>query len=312
MGKNLIMIVNENGYRSLGDKDDFCMAGIVFDKDNACCSENMKKELDKKISILKKLESRDVSDERFKSYSFKERVVNNLIDSLPAFLGKLKFNIILSSESINNVNMIETYDKCAKNLLIKYNMYISKINMISGGILSEEAYDFDSWKMKQQFFNVYNERNDDFSLNKSYITSFVVAEKNDSKYKFFFDVFYLLDNIIKLMCKDNMRDEKMKNMTVSIEKFRKISEAINNRVINEAALDIADDIINDKNLIMRKMNEEIRRLKTEINERNETINNSKKQINELRNEINKLREKIFGKNPNTNNDNKLVVGFAAE
>lgn len=307
MGKNLIMIVNENGYRSLGDKDDFCMAGIVFDKDNACCSENMKKELDKKISILKKLESRDVSDERFKSYSFKERVVNNLIDSLPAFLGKLKFNIILSSERSNK----GAYEKSVRSLLIKYNMYISKTHRISGGIVSEEASYLDEWKTKQKFFNVYNERNDDFSIGESLITSFVVAEKNNKNYRFFFDVFYLLDNIIKLMCKDNIKSEKEKIITANFESFRDIAEVIKNRVINEAALDIADDIINDKNIIMKKMNEEISKLKEEINARNEVIYDSKKQINELRNEIESLRQKIFGQHINSEN-NKIILGVAAE
>lgn len=311
MGKKLVMVANENGYRNLGDNDNFCMAGIVFDEESLCCSDDIKKELDKKLTIFKKIESNDTSDERFKSYSSKQKIVNNLIDSLPMFLEKLKFSIILSSVRTNSGRAEASYDKVVKSLFSKYNMYITKRNMVSGGIISEDTKDREIWKMKQHFFDIYNERNNNLSLSESLINSFVVAERNNEAYKFYFDVFYLLDDIIKLMCEESVQSQKEKNISINGEKLRTISEVIKNRVINEAALDIADEIINDKNIIMKKMNEEIAKLKDEIQERNEKIYDSKREINELRNEIEVLNKKL-NQDLGNGNENKIAVGVVTE
>lgn len=311
MGKKLVMIVNENGYKNLGESDNFCMAGIVFDEESLCCSDDIKEQLDKKLSVLGKIESNDTSDERFKSYSSKQKIVNNLVDSLPMFLEKLKFSIILSSVRINSGKIETSYDKVVRSLLAKYNMYITKRNMVSGGIISEDTTSTEIWEKKQQFFDIYNERNNNLRLSESLINSFVVADRNNEAYKFYFDVFYLLDDIIKLMCEESIQSQKENNITINSEKLRIISEVVKNRVINEAALDIADEIINDKNIIMKKMNEEISKLKVEIEERNEKIYDSKKQINELRNEIAILKVKLE-KDMGKNNENNIVVGVVTE
>ncbi len=311
MGKKLVMVAKENGYRNLRGIDNFCIAGIVFNEESLCCSDEIKKELDKKLTILKKIESNDTSDERFKSYSSKQKIVNNLVDSLPMFLEKLKFSIIISSVRTNLGSTEASYDKVVKSLLSKYNMYITKRNMVSGGIISEDTKNSETWKIKQHFFDIYNEMNNSLSLSESLINSFVVADRSNEEYKFYFDVLNLLDDIIKLMCEESIKFQKEKNIYIDSEKLRIISDVVKNRVINEAAFDIADEIINDKNIIMRKMNEEIAKLKDEIQARNEKIYDSIKQINELRNEIEVLQEKLQ-QDIGSRNENKIAFGVLTE
>ena len=289
MGEKLVMVVNENGYRNLGEDDNFCMVGIVFDEESFCGSEDIKGELEKKLSIFENVYN---NDEKYKSFSSRQKIVNNLMDSLLMFLDKLKFNIVLSSVRTISGDAEASYNKAAKKLITKFNMYISKRNMTTGGIISEETKESTEWKVKQQFFDIYNERNNNLTINESQINSFVVADRNSEVYKFDFDVFHLLDDIIKLMCQKNMRQESEIKELISAERLRAVSEVIKNKVINEEALDMADDIINDKNIIMKKMNEEIAKLKEELIDSNEIINNSKKLINELTNEIEILQEKL--------------------
>lgn len=311
MGKKLVMVVNENGYRNLGEDDNFCMVGIVFDEESLCGREDIKGELEKKLTILKKIESNDISDERFKSYSSKQKIVNNLVDSLPMFLEKLKFSIIISSVRTNLGSTEASYDKVVKSLFSKYNMYITKRNMLSGGIISEDTKNSETWKIKQHFFDIYNEMNNSLNLSESLINSFVVADRSNEEYKFYFDVLNLLDDIIKLMCEECIQFQKEKNIYIDSEKLRIISEVVKNRVINEAAFDIANEIINDKNIIMKKMNEEIAKLKDEIQVRNEKIYDSKKQINELRNKIEVLQEKLE-QDIGSRNENKIAFGVLTE
>ena len=311
MGKKLVMVAKENGYRNLGGIDNFCIAGIVFNEESLCCSDEIKKELDKKLTILKKIESNDTSDERFKSYSSKQKIVNNLVDSLPMFLEKLKFSIIISSVRTNLGSTEASYDKVVKSLFSKYNMYITKRNMVSGGIISEDTKNSETWKIKQHFFDIYNEMNNGLNLSESLINSFVVADRSNEEYKFYFDVLNLLDDIIKLMCEECIQFQKEKNIYIDSEKLRIISEVVKNRVINEAAFDIANEIINDKNIIMKKMNEEIAKLKDEIQVRNEKIYDSKKQINELRNKIEVLQEKLE-QDIGSRNENKIAFGVLTE
>lgn len=304
MGKKLVMVVNENGYRNLSEQDNFCMVGIVFDEENLCGSEYIEEELEKKLSIFKKIYSKDENDEKYRSYSSRKKIVNNLIDSLPMFLEKLKFNIILSSIKTSSGKTKESYERAVKNLLTKFNVYISKRNMLGGGIISEDTKDRTEWSLKQQFFDIYSERNHNLGIDGSQINSFIVAGRNNEAYKFSFSVFHLLDNIIRLMCQntDSVEDEVKK--LISNDGLRTVSEVVKNKVINEAALDMADEIINDKNIIMKRMNEEIAKLKEELLERNEKINNSKKQINELTNEIGILQGKLSKDN---NNDSSKIV-----
>lgn len=309
MGKKLVMVVNENGYRNLGEDDNFCMVGIVFDEESLCDREDIKGELEKKLSIFENVYNNNGNDEKYKSYSSRQKIVNNLMDSLPMFLDKLKFNIVLSSVRTISGNAEESYNKVAKKLIAKFNMYISKRNMISGGIITEEAKDSNEWRLKQKFFDIYNERNNNLTINESCINSFVVADKNSEVYKFGFDVFHLLNDIIKLMCQKNIRQENEIKKLISAEKLRAVSEVIKNKVINEAALDMADDIINDKNIIMKKMNDEIVKLKEELIDRNEKINNSKKLINELTNEIEILQGKL---DKDSDNDGKIVLTALSE
>lgn len=309
MGEKLVMVVNENGYRNLGEDDNFCMVGIVFDEESFCGSEDIKGELEKKLSIFENVYNHDENDEKYKSFSSRQKIVNNLMDSLPMFLDKLKFNIVLSSVRTISGDAEESYNKAAKKLITKFNMYISKRNMISGGIVSEETKDSTEWKVKQQFFDIYNERKNNLTINESQINSFVVADRNSEVYKFGFDVFHLLDDIIKLMCQKNIRQENEIKELISVERLRAVSEVIKNKVINEAALDMADDIINDKNIIMKKMNEEIAKLKEELIDRNEKINNSNKLINELTNEIGILQEKL---DKDSDNDGKIVLTALSE
>ncbi|HCW52613.1 MAG TPA: hypothetical protein DG753_02495 [Clostridium sp.] len=310
MGKKLIMVVNESGYRNFSENDNFCMAGIVFDEENLYGSEHIKEELEKKLSIFKKVYSKDESDERYKSYSSRKKIINSLVDSLPMFLDKLKFNIILSSIRTSSGKTKESYDRVAKNLLTKFNVYISKRNMTSGGIISEDTRDITEWDLKQQFFDIYSERNHNLGSDGSKINSFIVAGRNNEVYKFSFDVFHLLDNIIKLMCQNMSSAEEEVKKLISNDKLRAVSEVIKNKVINEAALDMADEIINDKNTILKRLNDEIAKLKQELSERNEKINDSKKQINELTNEIGVLKGKL--EEENSSEGSKIVFRALSE
>ena len=81
MGEKLVMVVNENGYRNLGEDDNFCMVGIVFDEESFCGSEDIKGELEKKLSIFENVYN---NDEKYKSFSSRQKIVNNLMDSLLA------------------------------------------------------------------------------------------------------------------------------------------------------------------------------------------------------------------------------------
>lgn len=292
MGKKLVMVVNERGYRNFSEDDNFCMAGIVFEEENIYGSESIKEELEKKLNIFKKVYIKDENDEKYKSYSSRKRIINSLVDSLPMFLDKLKFNIILSSVRTSSGKTKESYDRVAKNLLTKFNVYISKRNMISGGIVSEDTKDVAEWDLKQQFFDIYSERNHNLGLDGSKINNFIVAGRNNESYKFNFDVFHLLDNIMKLMCQTMSSSEEEVKELISDDKLRAVSEVIKNKIINEAALDMADQIISDKNAILKRLNEEIAKLKQELLERNEKINDSKKQINQLTNEIGVLKGKL--------------------
>ncbi|MBE6063060.1 MAG: hypothetical protein E7207_05745 [Clostridium butyricum] len=305
MGKKLIMVVNEKGYLNLSEDDDFCMAGIVFDEENIWASEHIKEELEKKLSIFEKIYSSDERNEKYRSYSSRKNIINNLMDSLPMFLDKLKFNIILSSVRSSSGKIKASYEKAEKTLLTKFNVYISKRNMISGGIISEDTRNRIEWNLKQQFFDIYSDRNHNLGIDGSKINSFIVAGRNCETYKFIFDVFHLLDNIIKLMCKNEYGIEHEIKELISNDKLRTVSEVIKNKVINEAALDMVDEIINDKNVVMKRMNEEITKLKEELLERNEKLNNTKKQINELTNQIEILKGKLY-KDKENNERSKIV------
>lgn len=309
MGKKLIMIVNENGYRNLSEDDNFCMAGIVLDEESLCGSNNMKEELEKKLNVLKKIYGENENDEKYKSYSSKKKIINNLVDSLPMFLNQLKFNIILSTIRTSAGKTQSAYERAVKKLLTKFNLYISKRNMISGGIISEDTKDQEMWNVKQQFFDIYSDRNHNSDTDSSKINSFIVAGRNSKTYKFGFDLFHILDDIINLMCQTDISTEDKVRALISDEKLRNVSEVIKNKVINEAALDMADEIINDKNAIMQRMNKEITKLKEELLERKEEINNSKKQINELTNEICILKGKLDKKGDKTS---KIILRALSE
>ena len=250
MGKRYIMVVDERGFLCTETNDKILMIGVVFEYDYCIELKNKECELRKILQGYKKevLNSNNINiylddiilkENVYKNIDKSERT--SLINELPQLFKSLRFTIISSSNKQDIIEVNDPYYIVTKKLLKKFYSYILKKNGESGGIIMEARGGNASYKIRQNFFDIYNEGNMCLSTSndiKDKINTFVVCEKNNKTYGAGIEVLNVLTNIFFRV--SNGLREVDKNLISYTEygKKNKIFDIINPKICKDTQRDI--------------------------------------------------------------------------
>ncbi|MCK4258865.1 MAG: DUF3800 domain-containing protein [Halanaerobiales bacterium] len=204
MGKNkkYIMFIDETGSSVVTNNQPFTLCGVIFELKYAVVANNepscpLKDKLDdfktqcfENSEILLHLEAIHRKKDHFSSLSDDQR--QKFYDNLPNFLTSLDFTII--SITIDKEKLLHYY-KPSKDpyaiafthILQNYYSFIYKNNAKSARIVVEGRDDNQNLIVQKTFFDIFNNGTNLLNIDqtlKGKIKGFIMAEKNDPKYKY--------------------------------------------------------------------------------------------------------------------------------
>jgi len=305
MGKRYIMVVDERGFLCTETNDKILMIGVVFEYDYCIELKNKECELRKILQGYKKeILNGDNIDIYLDDIMLKENVYKNidksqrtnLINELPQLFKSLRFTIISSSnkQDIDEVN--DSYSIVTKKLLKKFYSYILKKNGESGGIIIEARGGNANYKIRQNFFDIYNEGNMCLSTSndiKDKINTFVVCEKNNKTYGAGIEVLNVLTNIF-FRVSNGLREVDRKLISnIEYGNKDKIFDVVNHKIYKDTQIYIPKKELQGvryNNIAI--FSNELKSLREQLQSKELRIKEKEMEINELSDSIKFLNQQL--------------------
>lgn len=319
MGKRYVMFVDERGFLNSDRNKNMTMVGVIFEYDycsnlkyNICELRTKINEYNKKIfgdnNVNVPLDDIILKENVYKNID--KTLRNRFINELPSLFKGLKFTIITSMVKHDKNRVNDSYSLLSKKLLKKFYSFLVRKNGESGGIIIEAREDATNHIMQQNFFDVYNERNINFSIfsdiqNK--INSFIICEKSNEVYSLGIEVLNILNNIIYRVSNGY---REVDNKLVSYLEYgnkNKIFNEIKHKIYNDLEIGISSKHLqkNSYNNI-GIINKELIALKEQLKLKEVRIVEKEKEINDLSNKIKVLNKKLEEVLYNQKNDNIIT------
>jgi hypothetical protein len=304
MGKRYIMVVDERIFLNDAANDNLSITGVVFEYDYCIGLKNEQCELRRILQGYKeKILNNNVNiylDDIISKKNVYKGIDNiktgNCIEELPQLLKGLKFNIISSSIKQDTDNMNEYYSIITNKLFKKFYSYIVRKNGEAAGIIMESRVGNDSYKIQQNFLDIYNNENIKSTKSiktKEKMNTFVVCEKNNKTYGAGIEVLNIINNIF---FEDSNALRKVNSKSISYiedDKKDKIFHILKHKIYKDMQIGITTKQlpgISYNNIEVFRS--ELRILKEKLLFKELRINEKEREINELTDAIKLLNQQL--------------------
>ncbi len=316
MGKKYVMFVDERGVRSLDKSENLLMIGVIFEYDYCTDSKNGECELKRKLNEYKKESFGNIhSNIPIDNIILKEKVykninnvmINEFVYGLPILFKKLRFKIISSTVKQNLDKTNDSYFMATQRLLRKFNSFTTKNNGESGGIVIEAKEGNVNYKILQNFFDIYNNRNTNSSMLDNFqnkINTFIVSEKSNKIYGSGIEVLNIINNVFfRVLNGKREIDDELILYTDYGNRDRIFSE-LKHKIYNDIGMGISSDQLQAiSQSYVEGFSKELKLLKEQLKLKDARIKEKEKEISQLTNEIKVLAKQLERVLVNRKNDN---------